>query len=605
MPRILHRINHPQDLRPLSMTELEVLAQEIREVIIATVDSCGGHLAANLGVVELTLALHRVLESPRDKLIWDVGHQSYAHKLITGRRERFSTLRQYGGISGFPRREESEHDPFGTGHSSTSISAALGLAQARDRRGEDYRVVAVIGDGSLTGGMALEALNHAGSLGTDLLVLLNDNEMSIAENVGAISRYLSRMRLDPTLSKAREELERLLASLPAFGGFFSRSLDRLKDSLKQAFVPGMFFEELGFSYFGPIDGHNLRALEGSLRDAFARKGPVLLHVLTKKGKGYRPAEADPEKYHGVAPGGSSGGEGTTGAQILGRTLGQLAAENDQLVAITAAMPEGTGLSILREAYPDRVYDVGIAEQHALTLAAGMAAGGLRPVVAVYASFLQRAIDQLIHDICLQNLPVVIAIDRAGLVGEDGPTHHGILDLPLLLPIPNLTILAPKDGMELEAMLRWAFEQSGPVAIRYPRGVLKPLGPCSPLELGRGEVLRIGEDVTLLAVGSMVRPALEAASILEGEGLQVGVLNTRFLKPFYRDQLESLSSRLLVTVEENSLSGGFGPALGTGIGHIGLPDRFIEQGPRELLWAKYGLDAQGIAAYVRQVLGRRG
>ena len=609
MARVLDAVNSPADLKGLTSSELSKLAEEIREEIISTVSNCGGHLAANLGVVELTIALHSILDSPRDKIIWDVGHQTYAHKLLTGRRDQFASLRQYGGLSGFPRRSESPHDIFGAGHSSTSISAALGLAEARDLAGEDYHVVAVIGDGALGAGLAFEALNHAGHRGTDLLVILNDNEMSIDKNVGALARYLTQLRMDPTLYKARTELENLLKQIPAFGGIVHRVVDKLKDGLKQVLVPGMFFEELGFSYYGPLNGHNIGLLRWGLRDALAMKGPVLLHVVTTKGKGHPLAERNPRQYHGIAAA-SSGENGPSNSRLFGETLCRMAKEDDRIVAVTAAMAEGTGLSVFQQQFPDRFFDVGIAEQHALVLAAGLAVGGKRPVVAMYSTFLQRGYDQLIHDICLQGLPVVLAIDRSGLVGEDGPTHHGAFDLSFLRIIPGLVILAPKDGKELEDMLAWALNYEGPVALCYPRGSLTPLGSEEPIALGRGQRLSTGQDLNFITLGSMVGTCQEAAKLLARQGIDAGVVNARFVKPLDVELIRSTPG-YLITVEENVLMGGFGSAVleacpnGRLIGRIGLPDVFIEHGPVSVLHEKYGLTPEAISAYAQEALRREG
>ncbi|MGI6035913.1 MAG: 1-deoxy-D-xylulose-5-phosphate synthase [Limnochordia bacterium] len=605
MARLLDAVNSPADLKGLTFSQLDELAEEIRQEIITTVSHRGGHLAANLGVVELTIALHSILDSPQDKIIWDVGHQTYAHKLLTGRRDQFASLRQHGGLSGFPRRSESSHDVFGTGHSSTSVSAALGLAEARDLLGEDYHVVAVIGDGALGAGLAFEALNHAGHRGTDLVVVLNDNEMSIDKNVGALARYLTQLRMDPTLYKARTELENLLKQIPAFGGIVHRAVDKLKDGLKQVLVPGMFFEELGFSYYGPLNGHNIGLLRWGLRDALAMKGPVLLHVVTTKGKGHPLAERNPKQYHGISAA-SSSADRPSNSQVFGEMLCRLAKNNERIVAVTAAMAEGTGLSLFQQHFPDRFFDVGIAEQHALTLAAGLAAGGQRPVVALYSTFLQRGYDQLIHDICLQELPVVLAVDRSGLVGEDGPTHHGVFDLSFLRIVPGLVILAPKDGKELEDMLAWALTQEGPVAICYPRGTLSPLGYEEPIVLGRGQRLRTGKDLNFIALGSMVGPCQAAAKLLAQAGVDAGVVNARFVKPLDVDLIQGTPG-YLITVEENVLMGGFGSAVleacgdGRFLGRIGLPDSFVEHGPQSLLHEKYGLTPEAISAYAHRAL----
>ncbi|MBC7325328.1 MAG: 1-deoxy-D-xylulose-5-phosphate synthase, partial [Moorella sp. (in: Bacteria)] len=525
---LLEQIKEPADLKRLGNHDLEVLAGEIRRELVGTVARTGGHLAPNLGVVELTLALHSVFDLPRDKIIWDVGHQCYVHKLLTGRRQQFNTLRQFGGLSGFPKRAESPYDAFNTGHSSTSISAALGMALARDLKGENYQVVAVIGDGALTGGMAFEAMNHAGHLKTNLVVILNDNEMAISSPVGGLADYLSRLRTDPMYSRSKEELENLLNRLPHVGPRLLKIIDRMKDSFKYLVVPGMFFEELGFTYLGPIEGHNLARLREVLQRARNTRGPVLVHVVTTKGKGYRPAENNPGSFHGVGP-----FEPETGipinpggppsyTSVFGAELVRQGKKNNRLVAITAAMPDGTGLIPFARRFPKRFYDVGIAEQHALTLAAGLAAAGLKPVVAIYSTFLQRAIDQVIHDIALMGLPVVLAIDRAGLVGEDGETHQGLFDLALLRCIPGMVIMAPKDEQELRHMLVTALQYNGPAALRYPRGagVGVPLtGTAQPLPVGKGEVLRQGRDVAILALGPLAYAAMTAAEQLAARGIE--------------------------------------------------------------------------------------
>ncbi|MFZ5898554.1 MAG: 1-deoxy-D-xylulose-5-phosphate synthase [Bacillota bacterium] len=624
MKHILDRINSPKDLRSLSIEELQRLAAEIRALIVNTVSRTGGHLAPNLGVVELTIALHRVFEAPRDKIIWDVGHQCYVHKILTGRREAFSTLRQYGGLSGFPSRLESEYDAFGTGHSSTSISAALGMALGRDYRADDSSsVVAVIGDGALTAGMAFEALNHAGHLQRRLIVILNDNEMSIAKNVGALSGYLTRLRTDPMYTRGKEELEDLLQRIPAIGPRLLKWTLRVKDSLKYLVVPGMIFEELGFTYLGPIDGHNIPQLLSILKQAKAAEGPVIVHVLTTKGKGYKPAETNPDKFHGVGAFDAETGKvkkngRVTYTEVFGRTLVTLAQEDERIVAITAAMTSGTGLTEFAKTFPDRFFDVGIAEQHAVTLAAGMAAEGLRPVVAIYSTFMQRAFDQVIHDVCLQRLPVVLALDRGGIVGDDGPTHQGIFDLSYLRLIPNLTLMAPRDENELQHMLKAAIDYGVPVAVRYPRGT----GTGCPLDqdfkeipLGRAEVLRDGRDATILAVGNTVEPSLEAAQILSAAGVNVAVINARFVKPLDEESILTYArrSRQLFIVEENVISGGFGGAILELLAAkrqfdvrphlIALPDTFVEHGAPSLLREKYGLSAEEIAARVLAELQR--
>jgi 1-deoxy-D-xylulose-5-phosphate synthase len=623
-PSLLAQIKEPADLRRLDFEALKRLAAEIREVIVATTARTGGHLAPNLGVVELTLALHYVFDSPRDKIIWDVGHQSYVHKLLTGRYHRFATLRQLGGISGFPRPEESVHDVFATGHSSTSVSAALGLAVARDLAGQDYRVVAVIGDGALTAGMAFEALNHAGHLQKDLLVVLNDNEMSIAPNVGALAKYLNRLRTDPMYRRGKEEIERLLNKIPAIGPRVARVVERLKDSLKYLVVPGMFFEELGFQYLGPVDGHNIPLLVEVFRQARKTRGPVLVHVFTKKGKGYPPAERNPDLFHGVGPFRADTGEleatggGPTYTEVFGRTVVELARRDPRVVAITAAMPAGTGLVPFAREFPERFFDVGIAEQHAVTLAAGMARGGLKPVVAIYSTFLQRAYDQIIHDVCLQNLPVVFAVDRAGIVGDDGATHQGLFDLAFLRTVPNMVVMAPRDAAELANMLFTALELGQPAAVRYPRR--RAPGPVplewSPVPVGRAEVLREGEEAVLVALGTMVPVACAAAEELAAQGIAVTVINARFAKPLDEECLSAWAARagLVVTLEEHVLAGGFGSAVAEMLAdrglsavrvvRMGLPDTFVEHGSQELLLARYGLTPEAVAQNVVRLLGRR-
>ncbi|GAW94190.1 1-deoxy-D-xylulose-5-phosphate synthase [Calderihabitans maritimus] len=614
MGRILDGINGPKDVKKLTLSQLEQLAGEIRSEMIATVARTGGHIAPNLGVVELTLALHFTFDSPKDKFIWDVGHQCYVHKLLTGRREKFDSLRQYGGISGFPKREESPHDAFNTGHSSTSISAAVGMALAREKRGEKYEVVAIIGDGALTGGMAFEALNHAGHLGIDLIVILNDNEMSIASNVGALSSYLSRLRTDPMYFKGKEEFETLLRKVPHIGPRVVKVAERVKDSLKYLVVPGMLFEELGFTYLGPIDGHNIAAMNSVFKRAKSIRGPVLIHVITKKGKGYRPAEENPDTFHGIGPfdirtGSPIRKNGPPSyTSVFGNTLVQLAREDERIIGITAAMPNGTGLDIFAKEFPARFYDVGIAEQHAVTLAAGMAVEGFKPVVAIYSTFLQRAYDQILHDVCLQNLPVVFAIDRAGIVGEDGETHQGLFDFSYLRSIPNMTVMAPKDENELRHMLATAITFDGPIALRYPRGSgtgVRLDQEVKPLPVGKAEVLREGQHIVILAIGRPVYDALAAAEELASLGIEAGVINCRFVKPLDEELIKAVARKVkrIVTVEEHVLAGGFGSAVLELLARerindrevlcLGIPDEFVPQGKADILRAKYGLTAEGI------------
>lgn len=623
--KLLAKINSPEDLRPLSYAELQQLAGEIRTEIIETVSANGGHLAPNLGVVELTLALHRVFHAPEDKIIWDVGHQCYAHKLITGRRKEFHTLRQFGGISGFPRPEESPYDAFATGHSSTSISAALGMALARDLQGKKHAVVAVIGDGALTAGMAFEALNHAGHLQRDLIVVLNDNEMSISKNVGALARYLTRLRTEPVYSRGKEEIEQLLRKIPAIGPAVVRVVEKMKDSLKYLVVPGMIFEELGFKYLGPVDGHNILEMTAVFEQSRAAGGPVLVHVITQKGKGYPPAEAKADKFHGIGPFSVETGKSVAGpplptyTEVFGQTIVKLARENEKITAITAAMPSGTGLTEFAKNFPDRFFDVGIAEQHAVTLGAGLAAAGFRPVVAIYSTFLQRAYDQVLHDVCLQNLPVTFAVDRAGLVGDDGPTHHGVFDFAFLRPIPNMVIMAPMDEDELRHMLKTALSCNGPAAVRYPRergtGCLLQ-GEPKILPIGKAQVLRDGSDAALFAVGTMVKVALEAAEMLAKHGVDAAVINARFVKPVDEECILRYAAKtsFLLTIEEHVLQGGFGSAvletlagrgrlMGVKVVRLGIGDAFVEHGRREILLARQGLTAENVVARVLSAAGR--
>ncbi|MGA2954395.1 MAG: 1-deoxy-D-xylulose-5-phosphate synthase [Thermodesulfobacteriota bacterium] len=615
MGELLKQIQSPSDLRQMRITDLASLAQEIREEIIRTVSKVGGHLASSLGVVELTLALHYVFDTPRDRLIWDVGHQTYAHKLITGRRENFHTLRQSGGICGFPRREESLFDTFGTGHSSTSISAALGMAQARCLRGEDYRVIAIIGDGSMTAGEAFEGLNQAGAMDKDFIVILNDNEHSISPNVGALSAYLNRLMTGQWATHFREEIKSFLKGLPAIGGSALKLVKYAEESLKGLFLPGLLFEELGFKYVGPLPGHKIESLIENFRNIKQLHGPVLIHVLTTKGKGYSPAEKDPVTFHGVGPFVPETGEilkqkggCLSYTKVFGQTMVKLAREIPCLVAITAAMPQGTGLDDFAAEFPGRFYDVGIAEQHGITFAAGLAVEGFIPVVAIYSTFMQRAYDQILHDVCLQNLPVVLAMDRGGIVGADGQTHQGLFDFSYLRHIPNLIAMAPKDENELQHMLRTAILCGRPVSLRYPRGngwrgFLDE--DIKELPIGKAEVLREGRDLTLLAIGSTVKAALEAASQLHNRGIESTVVNARFIKPLDADLLCSLAAdgKRVITVEENALQGGFGSAVlelfeekgltGIRVKRLGVPDNFVEHGSQAYLRHKYGIDTEGI------------
>jgi len=591
----------------------------LRETIIGQVSINGGHLASNLGVIELTIALHYVFNSPVDKIIWDVGHQCYSHKLLTGRYEKFSTLRKYEGISGFPKRKESEHDPFGTGHSSTSISAALGIIEGRDKKGENFKVIAVIGDGSMSSGLSFEGLNNAGHLKKDLIVILNDNEMSISQNVGALSAYLNRILTGEFYRKFKKETKSFLEGIPKLGERAAKIAQRAEEMLKGLFLPGIIFEELGFNYVGPIDGHNIELLIETLKRIKTASTPTLVHVVTKKGKGYKFSEKSPSLFHGIGPfkvetGSLITGDEPTYSDVFGNILTDLAAIDGKIVAISAAMKEGTGLEKFAERYPDRFYDVGIAEPHAVTFAAGLATQGLKPVVAIYSTFLQRAFDEIVHDVCLQNLPVVFAIDRAGIVGEDGPTHSGVFDITYLRQIPNLVILAPRDGSELRSMFEFALRHNGPVAIRYPRGKIsqKPefnlhlLGGQKPeIQIGKAEILIQGDDIAIIAIGNTVYPALSAAERLDRDGISTMVVNARFIKPIDRNLLFSIASKIkrIVTIEENVLAGGFGSAVlelldnaevqDVKVRRIGIPDEFIEQGNQAEIRKKYGLDEEGI------------
>lgn len=622
---LLDTIHSPHDLRRLSPPEMDVLAQEIRETIIATVAQTGGHLAPSLGVVELTLALHYVFDTPRDKLIWDVGHQAYAHKLLTGRKDRFATLRQYKGMSGFPKRSESEYDTVEAGHSSTSISYGLGIAAAKAIRADRGKVVAIIGDGSMTAGMAFEGLNHAGDLGRDLVVILNDNEMSISKNVGALSSFLSRKLTGRTIRRLRDHIEERLLALSSVGENILTVLRKSEESIKGFFTPGMLFEALKFKYIGPIPGHELEDLIATLENVRDHNhGPVLVHVITTKGKGYRPAETHPGDYHGVGAFDIATGvpkknpaAPVSYTKVFGDTLCRLARQDDRVVAITAAMPGGTGLLPFAGEFPERFFDVGIAEQHAVTFAAGLALEGLRPFFAVYSSFMQRALDQLIHDVCLPNLPVTIALDRSGVVGADGPTHHGVFDLSFLRFIPNLTVMAPKDENELQQMLYTALSHNGPVVLRYPRGSGQgvPLDPdFQRLIPGKGELLREGRDVLLLPVGNRVYPALEAASRLAEQGIEATVINPRFLKPLDSELITAWASQTgrVVTIEDNSALGGFGSSvlqllneqgLHLPVTILGYGDTFIEHGPQATLWRNADIDTDGIVGSVTKLMAR--
>jgi len=621
---LLSKIQSPLDIRNASIPELTKLADEIRHFLLENVSKTGGHLASNLGVVELTLAIHHVFESPKDRIIWDVGHQSYVHKIITGRKDVFHTLRQYQGLSGFPKRNESEHDIFDTGHSSTSISAGLGIAKARDLKKENYSVISVIGDGALTGGMALEALNHAGQCNTDFIVILNDNEMSISENVGGFSKYLNRLRTAPMYFKVKDDIENLLNKIPRVGKTVCRTAGKAKDSLKYFLLPSIFFEELGFTYLGPIDGHDIKQLKTVLLQAKSIKGPVFIHVKTKKGKGYKYAENNPHKFHGIGPFDVATGKPLQSkkskpsySQVFGNTLMEIAEKDERVVAITAAMPDGTGLTDFAIHYPDRFFDVGIAEQHAVTFAAGLAVNGLKPVFPVYSTFLQRAYDQIVHDVCLQNLPVVFCIDRAGLVGNDGETHHGLFDISFLSHIPNMTIMAPKDGKELVEMLKYAIAYDyGPVAIRYPKGQIDDFSEVSTdyrIDDKKAEILLEGKEVLLIAIGKMVKFAYEVAKKLKDFQIDAAVINARFIKPLDEETILSrcLHAKHIITLEDHAVKGGFGSQVlellhKNKIAHknltiLGLPDKFIEHGSNEELFKQYGLNTESIVKRIQQLV----
>ena len=617
---ILDNVNSAVDLRGLPPEELPALADELRQEIINVVSKTGGHLAPSLGVVDLTIALHYAFDTPTDKIVWDVGHQAYAHKILTGRRERFPTLRQHGGISGFPKREESPYDNFDVGHASTSISAALGMVAARDIKGDNFHVIAVIGDGSISAGLAFEGMNQAGHLKKNLIVILNDNEMSISPNVGALSSYLSRMMTGHFYTRLRRETKSFLQGIPKVGESMFNLAKKAEDSIKGLMVPGMLFEDLGFQYIGPIDGHNIDHMLETFRNIKEYTWPVLVHVITKKGKGCEFAECNPSQYHGTPPFDPETGKVAAKKQsimnyteVFGQTMIKLAEDNHKIVAISAAMPEGTGLDKFAEQFPGRFFDVGIAESHGVTFACGLAVEGLHPVAAIYSTFTQRAYDQVVHDLCLQNLPVTLALDRAGLVGEDGPTHHGVFDIAYLRHIPNMVMMAPKDENELQHMLKTAVEYNGPSAVRYPRGIgcgVPMDQELRTLTIGKAELIKDGSEATIIAIGNMVCPSIEAAKRLADEGISVSVVNARFVKPLDETMILALAKKTgrIVTIEEHVLFGGFGSAVlecldangvsGIKTHRIGLPDAFIEHGAQKVLRQKYGLDADGIYASVK-------
>ena len=618
----LEKINLPQDLKGLTVPELNILSDEIRHLIIDVVSKTGGHLSSSLGVVELTIALHYVFNTPKDKIIWDVGHQCYAHKILTGRRDMFHTLRQDNGISGFPSRQESEYDVFNTGHASNSISIAVGLAEAKKKKAEDYRILSVIGDGSLTGGMAFEALNHAGHLKSDIIVILNDNEMSISKNIGALSSYLNRIMTGEFVTKTREEIKSMLKNLPALGDKVYKAAKHIEESIKGFITPGIFFEELGFQYFGPIDGHNLIYLIDTLKNIKRMKGPILVHVVTKKGKGYTHAEDDPSRFHGVSTfeidtGNSKKTGLNTYTDIFGETIIELASLDERIIAITAAMGLGTGLDRFSRVFPERFYDIGIAEQHGVTFAAALALGGMKPFVAIYSTFLQRAYDQIIIDVCLQGLPVVFAVDRGGIVGQDGPTHHGVFDLSYFRHIPNIIVMSPKDENEFRHMLYSAYRYDRPVAVRYPRGDAQGVmleRELREIPIGTWEILRNGGDLTIVASGNTVYPCLAAAQILHENHIDCTVVNGRFIKPMDRELLIDVANRTkkILTVEENTVIGGFGSGIlevlseegiVVPVKRIGIPDMFITHGTQKTLRKRIGIDTEGIVRKVLEWLKR--
>lgn len=617
---ILETADMPAALKSMDLQQLDAVAAEVREKIIDVVAANGGHLASSLGVVELSIALHQVFNTPEDKIVWDVGHQAYAHKLLTGRVDRFDTLRQIDGLSGFPKRSESEYDCFDVGHSSTSISAALGMVAARDIRGSKEHVIAVIGDGSLTAGLAFEGLNQVGHLKKDMIVILNDNDMSISPNVGALSSFVSKKLTSDFFVRLKRETENLLDNIPKIGKDLRRFAKKVEESVKGFLTPGILFEAFGFEYIGPIDGHNLEELTQMLDNASRMDGPILFHVVSQKGKGYAPAEENPSKYHGVGPFDRLTGEVAKSpgppsyTNVFGDTLVKMAEQDERIVAISAAMLEGTGLKKFAEKYPERFFDVGIAEQHAVTFAAGLATQGMKPVCAIYSTFLQRAYDNVLHDVCLQKLPVTFALDRGGLVGADGPTHHGVFDHSYLRHIPNLVFVSPRNEVELQRAMVTATAFDGPFAYRYPRGNGKGLALADnpkPLEIGQGEVLRDGKDVAIIAIGSSVQESLDAAALLEKDGLDVAVIDARFIKPLDEKLILEYAEKTgrIVTVEENVIQGGFGTAvlelitekgLQVQADQIGLPDSFVEQGTQGELRKRYGIDAEGIRGRLQEL-----
>jgi 1-deoxy-D-xylulose-5-phosphate synthase len=622
MSNFLDAINSPADLKKIGRSDLPELSKEIREFIVDAVSKTGGHLASNLGVVELTIALHYTFNSPEDEIIWDVGHQCYTHKLLTGRKDKFSSLRQYEGISGFPRREESAYDSADTGHSGTSIPIALAFAKARDKNNVNNSVIAVIGDGSMTAGLALEGLNNAGALNSNLIVVLNDNKMSISPNVGAISAHLNKIITGQLYNKMKGDVEYLLKTIPAIGGQMAKLAHRVEEAIKGIFVPGRFFEDLGFKYVGPIDGHNINHLLDTFESVKKLNGPILVHVVTTKGKGYKPAENEADSFHGASP-----FDVTTGSfkkkkappsytEIFSKTLVSLAKTDKKIVAITAAMADGTGLDSFESHFKERFYDVGIAEQHAVSFAAGLSIKGFKPVVAIYSTFLQRAYDQVLHDVCLTNLPVTFAIDRAGIVGEDGATHQGLFDLSYLRSLPNMVLMAPKDENELQHMIKTAIEHNGPSAVRYPRGSgegVKLDKDIKTIEIGQAEIIKDGHDAVIFAIGNTVYPSIDASNILSNNGIDAAVINMRFVKPIDKDIIKNFCKKtgFIITVEENVLQGGFGSAVlevleeeginNITVKRIGIPDKFIEHGSQSIIREKYRLTPTAIANTISEFL----
>ena len=615
----LDKVNSPEDIKKMSINEMDILAKDIRKFLVRSISKTGGHLASNLGVVELTLALHKVFNSPTDKIIWDVGHQSYVHKIITGRKSDFDTLRQFNGLSGFPKENESNHDIFDTGHSSTSISVGTGIACSRDIKGDDFSVISVIGDGSITGGMALEALNHLGYIKTKMIIILNDNEMSIDQNVGGMARHLSNIIRNSTVNKVKGEVEKILNITPG-GSILSKTAYKVKDSIMSKFAPQEceFFDSLGIKYSGPIDGHNINELINALEYAKKQNGPILLHVITKKGKGYKYAEQEPHKYHGVSKFDIKEGVKSSGAKsissVVGDKLVELANKDERVVAITAAMPSGTGLNKFSQMYPHRYYDVGIAEQHAVAFACGLAKDNMKPYFAVYSSFLQRAYDQVIHDMCITNKDVTLLIDRAGLVGNDGETHHGMFDLSYLNNVPNISVMAPKDTKELELMIDLSLDIKGPVAIRYPRGnsYFLDKGKYEPIKLGEYEVINKGKDIAVIAIGNMVKQAIDSMDILKEKGIEPTIVNARFLKPIDESILRDIfnNHKYIVTIEDNIIIGGFGSRINkflidnnydNKILNIALEEEFIPHGDINSLYEAYGLSAKCIAQKIENLL----